>query len=96
MTCGIVRCEVARGVRSPRVLQEFQDAWNVMVNVPTDNRLWQEVEGTIWHLDRTIGGALPLTDVVIACCARRIGAVVLTFDQHFQRIPGVVAVDRIV
>ena len=95
-TCGVVRCEVARGLRSPTVLEEFQAAWDVMMYVPTDNKLWQEVESTIWRLDRTIGGALPLADIVIACCARRIGAVVLTFDKHFDKIPGIVAVDRIV
>jgi predicted nucleic acid-binding protein len=95
-TCGIVRCEVARGAANPKILRLFQAAWDVMLYVPTDNKLWQEVESTIWQLDRTIGGALPLADIVIACCARRIGAVVLTFDRHFQKIPGIVAVERIV
>ena len=95
-TCGIVRCEVARGVRSPKALRVFQEAWDVMLYVPTDNRLWRDVESTAWQIDRTLGGALPLADIVIACCARRIGAVVLTFDRHFQKIPGIVAVDRIV
>jgi len=95
-TCGIVRCEVARGLKSPKALRLFQSAWDVMLYVPTDAGLWTDVESTVWQLDRTIGGALPLADIVIACCARRIGAVVLTFDQHFQKIPGIVAVDRIV
>jgi predicted nucleic acid-binding protein len=95
-TCGIVRCEVARGLRSPKALRVFQAAWDVMMCVPTDNKLWQDVESTVWQIDRTLGGALPLADIIIACCARRIGAVVLTFDRHFQRIPGIVAVDRIV
>lgn len=95
-TCGIVRCEVARGLRSPKALREFQAAWDVMLYVPTDNKLWLEIEGLVWHLDRNIGGALPLADIVIAACARRIGAVVLTFDKHFEKLPGIVAVDRIV
>jgi predicted nucleic acid-binding protein len=95
-TCGVVRCEVARGVKNPKTLKVFQEAWDVMMYVPTDNKLWQEVESTVWQIDRTLGGALPLADIVIACCARRIGAVVLTFDRHFQRIPGIVAVERIV
>jgi predicted nucleic acid-binding protein len=95
-TCGIIRCEVARGLRSPKVLREFQAAWDVMLYVPTDNKMWQEIEGLIWQLDRTLGGALPLADIIIAACARRIGAVVLTFDAHLGKIPGIVAVDRIV
>jgi hypothetical protein len=92
--CGIVRCEVGRALRQPEVRQRFQDSWNVMINVPTDNRLWDGVEQTLWELDRK-GVVLPLTDVVIARCAMRIGAVVLTYDRHFKDIPGVRAVNRL-
>lgn len=92
--CGIVRCEVGRALRPMARLHRFQKVWDVMLNVPTDNQLWDAVESTAWKLDRA-GVVLPLTDLVIACCAQRIGAVVLTFDQHFSRIPGVRAVDRL-
>lgn len=65
-----------------------------MINVPTDNRLWAEVEQTLWELDRK-GTTLPLTDAVIACCAQRIGAVVLTYDHHFGLIPGLRTINRL-
>jgi predicted nucleic acid-binding protein len=58
-----------------------------MINVPTDNRLWEEVERTVWKFDRE-GNIMPLTDVIIGCCALRVGAVVLTFDSDFSRFPG--------
>ena len=86
VTCGIVECEVGRGVREPRVLQKFQSFWDVMINVPADSRLWDETLALAWTLDRR-GIKLPLTDLLIACCARRSGAVVLTFDLHFHQIP---------
>jgi len=86
--CGIVRCEVGRALRPEKVRHHFRAFWDVMINVPTDNRLWEQAEQTLWELDRS-GVTLPLTDVVIACCARRIGAVVLTYDKHFSLIPGV-------
>lgn len=92
--CGVVRCEVARGITRPELLRQFQAVWNVMISVQTDHRLWGRVEATAWKLDRS-GIVLPLTDIVIACCAQRIGAVVLTFDKHFAQIPGVRAVDRL-
>jgi predicted nucleic acid-binding protein len=92
--CGVVRCEVGRALRPQATLKQFQSFWDVMVNVPTDNRLWEQVERTLWNLDRQ-GAILPLTDVVIACCAMRIDAVVLTFDDHFAQIPGVRAVSRL-
>lgn len=93
-TCGIVRCEVARGLRDTALLRQFQARWDVMLYVPTDNKLWADAEMLAWRLDRQ-GINLPLQDVIIAACARRIGAVVLTHDHHFQRIPGIQATDRI-
>lgn len=92
--CGVIRCEVARGIRQFNILQRFRRAWDVMINVPTDDRIWQEAEGMLWKLDRS-GTILPLPDLVIAVCAMRIGAVVLTFDDHFQRIPGIRAVSQL-
>lgn len=86
--CGVIRCEVGRALRPEKVRQKFRAFWDVMINVPTDNRLWEQAEQTLWELDRQ-GVVLPLTDVVIACCAQRIGAVVLTLDKHFNLIPGV-------
>lgn len=94
VVCGVIRCEVGRGIRLRNVLQKFQAFWDVMLNVPTDNRLWQKVEETVWHLDRE-GIVLPLTDIIIACCALRVGAVVLTFDRHFTLMPGLTVVNRL-
>jgi len=92
--CGVVRCEVGRALRPVERLQRFQRFWSVAITVPTDNRLWEAVEALAWQLDRE-GTVLPLTDLVIACCAQRIGAVVLTFDKQFTQIPGVRVLDRL-
>jgi len=93
-TCGVIRGEVGRALRPQRVREQFHAFWGVMINVPTDNRLWDEVEQSLWELDRR-GISLPLTDVVIACCARRIRAVVLTYDKHFSQIPNLRVTDRL-
>ena len=92
--CGVIRVEVGRALIPRRVRERFAAAWDVMINVPTDNRVWHEAERIAWDLDRS-GRTLPLTDIVIACCAMRIGAVVLTFDKHFHEIPGVRVTDRL-
>ncbi len=92
--CGVIRCEVGRALRPPEVRQRFQAFWDVAINVPTDNRLLATAEQTLWDLDRS-GIVLPLTDVVIACCALRIGAVVLTYDHHFYDIPGLRTTNRL-
>jgi predicted nucleic acid-binding protein len=92
--CGVVRCEVGRALVHEGMRKKFSSIWDVMINVPTDRRLWGEVERTAWQLDRS-GRRLPLTDIVIACCAMRISAVVLTFDHHFYDIPGLRVTEKL-
>jgi predicted nucleic acid-binding protein len=86
-TCGMVRMEVLRGIKNPRVRDGLAGFFDVLQNVPTDNRLWEEAATVAWKLDRT-GKILPAQDVLIAVSAMRIGAVVLTADRHFEEIPG--------
>jgi predicted nucleic acid-binding protein len=85
-TCGPVCCEVGRGMRFPSQLASLHAAWELMVYIPTDNRLWREAEDLLWTLGRR-GKQLPLGDAVIACCALRAGAIVLTHDSHFDEVP---------
>jgi predicted nucleic acid-binding protein len=92
--CGVVRCEVGRGLRSLPLRHKFRAVWDVMIQVPTDNRLWEQAEQMLWDLDRH-GSLIPLTDAVIACCALRVGAVVLTYDRHFSVIPGLRVTDQL-
>lgn len=94
VVCGVVRCEVGRALRPASVRQRFKAIWDVMINVPSDNRLWAEAEELLWNLDRE-GNILPLTDVLIACCARQVGAVILAYDKHFGRIPGIRVTDHL-
>ena len=91
--CGVVRCEVGRGIVQLGLRAKISNFWDVCLNIPTDDRLWAEAEETLWNLDRK-GVCLPLSDIVIACSARRIGAVLLTFDQHFRDVPGLTVIDR--
>ncbi|MEY4483998.1 MAG: hypothetical protein RL693_1450 [Verrucomicrobiota bacterium] len=87
VVCGVVRTEVGRGIKDPAFRDALHGYWDVMLNVITDNKLWRDAEEMAWKLDRT-GIMLPLQDIVIACCAARVDAVVLTQDKHFAQIPG--------
>ncbi|HYR57923.1 MAG TPA: PIN domain-containing protein [Chthoniobacteraceae bacterium] len=87
MTCGMVRMEVLRGLKIPRIKARLTEFFNVMQNVPTDNRVWETATETAWKLGRS-GITLPAQDILIATCAQRTGAAVLTFDRHFEDIPG--------
>ncbi|MCB1061747.1 MAG: PIN domain-containing protein [Verrucomicrobiae bacterium] len=93
-TCGIVTAEVGRGLRQRKFLERYQAAWSVMLYVDSSNKRWEETLDLAWHLDRQ-GVTLPLQDIHIAVCANQIGAVILTYDTHFQKIPGIDATDKI-
>ncbi len=95
VTCGIVRGEVGRGIRDPGRLEKFEARWTLMREVPMDSDLWRAGMRLAWVLDRR-GIVLPLADILIAACALRVGAVILTLDDHFSLIPGIVATRRVV
>ena len=84
--CNVVRCEVLRGIIRPKVKAHLASFFNLLVCVATDRRVWQATEDLAWQLDRE-GNVLPFTDLVIAVCALRAGAALLTNDSHFQRVP---------
>jgi predicted nucleic acid-binding protein len=94
-TCEAIRCEVGRGIREPAARRLLHQVWSTMLYVPTDNRLWESTEELLWQLDRQ-GKVVPAIDALIAESAKRVGAVILTLDSHFQMIPGIIVVDRIV
>ena len=84
--CDIVRCEVLRGIIRPKARADLAMFFDLLVHVTMDHLVWQETEDLAWRLDRA-GEVLPLTDIIIATCALRAGASVLTRDHHFERIP---------
>jgi predicted nucleic acid-binding protein len=61
--------------------------------IESTKEIWGHTMELAWQLDRA-GTPLALPDLHIASCALSIGAVILTHDKHFKRIPGVVATDR--
>lgn len=85
--CSVVRCEVLRGMVRPKAKAHLASFFDLLVYIATDHRVWQATEALAWELDRA-GKVLPLTDLVIAVCARQAGAAILTNDRHFEMIPG--------
>lgn len=85
--CGMIRLEVLRGVRIPKFYQAISSLMDVMVNVRSDNLLWDEATLLAWKLDRK-GFVIPGPDAVIAASALRLGASIMTSDAHFSNIDG--------
>lgn len=90
-TCGMVRLEVLRGIKDPRQRDDMASFFNVLCNVQTDNKLWEQAAELGWKLDR-LGRTIPAQDILIAACALRAGVPVLTADKHFQDIPDLMVI----
>ncbi len=86
VTCGIVKVEVLRGVKNPKVRERLEDLMAILQFVPSDNALWDAATDLAWTMDRA-GQVIPATDILIAVSAQRVGASVLTLDHHFATIP---------
>lgn len=93
-TCGMVQVEVLRGRRDPHLLRRFRDTFAVMIYIGTVNAIWERTALLAWTLDRQ-GVIIPATDLLIAACALQADAAVLTYDQHFQQVPGLRVVDHL-
>ena len=87
VTCGMVRLEVLRGLKNPRVRQRISSFMDIMINVRTDAAFWPDAIDLAWQLDRQ-GKVIPGTDIIIAACALRTSAAVMTSDSHFRHIDG--------
>lgn len=85
--CGMIKVEVLRGVKSPKAHRKLTDFMDVMINIPTTNRIWDDASALAWKLDRK-GLVIPGTDVVIAASALAAKAALLTSDAHFKNIEG--------
>lgn len=86
-TCGVIRCEVLRGMRTPKAKHALADYLGCLLYIPTLNNVWEAAEELLWHTDRA-GFKIPVTDAIIAACAIKAGGAVLTHDKHFRSIPG--------
>ena len=87
---GIVWAEVLRGRSDPHVRDRFDATFSTMLFLNLTPGAQRRVDRLAWELDRQ-GDVIPLTDLIIAVTALEHGAAVLTFDRHFQKIPGLVA-----
>jgi predicted nucleic acid-binding protein len=88
---GIVWGEVVRGRSDPHVRDRYEKAFALTRLLHLSASGWQRVAGLAWEMDRK-GDLIPLTDIIIGVSALEHGACVLTFDRHYQKIPGLIVV----
>ena len=86
---GVIWAEVLRGRSEPALRDRYDRAFTLARLLQLSPAGWQRVARLAWDLDRQ-GEVLPLTDLIIGVTALEHHAAVLTFDGHFQKIPGLV------
>ena len=94
VTCGMVMLEVLRGVRTESDYLHYRETFEVMTCIATTSRIWGSATDLLRGLARR-GLIIPPQDAIIAASALSVGAPVLTFDQHFSRIPGLIVLDSL-
>lgn len=87
---GIVWGEVLRGRSDPHVRDRYDRVFSLKRMLHLSSAGWQRVARLAWELDRR-GEIIPLPDIIIGVTALEHGAAVLTFDRHYQKIPGLTA-----
>ncbi|MEJ6581778.1 MAG: PIN domain-containing protein [Akkermansiaceae bacterium] len=87
VTCGVVKAEVLCGIKSLKARAQFEGFFNVMRFANTQASTWDDVWKLAWKRDRE-GKVLPLTDILIATCALKEEAWILTSDHNFDHIEG--------
>jgi predicted nucleic acid-binding protein len=87
VSCGVVRIEVLRGMVKPAAKAEITGLFDAIPEIPLQSSVVADAADLAWTLDRK-GTVLPVTDLLIAACARKAGALVVSEDPHFAAIPG--------
>lgn len=88
---GIIWAEVLRGRSDPHVRDRFDATFSTMLFLNLSPGAQRRAASLAWELDRR-GDVIPLPDILIGATALEHDAAVLTFDRHYQKIPGLVAV----
>jgi len=92
--CGVIRAEVVRGMKSSSKRDGMVAFFDIIPEIPCDAKVWRTVSELGWNLGRK-GKWPPVTDLVIAACAMRVGAMLVTLDKHFEDIDGLPLLDAI-
>jgi len=85
VTCEVVILEVLRGIRGEKALRYTQAEFSKLIYMPIAKTTGVIALNLARSLERA-GERVAIPDLLIAACAREIGASVLTFDQHFARM----------
>ena len=84
-TTGMVKLELLGGTKSENEFQRLKSRLDALDSVKCDSGLWEDAYDLAFSLRRK-GITVPYTDILIASCALKIGAILVHSDIHFDMI----------
>ena len=85
---GIIIAELLQGTRTAKEQEVIIDIFESIEYIDMTREIWMEA-GSIAKNLRSQGKTIPLSDIAIACCAKKNGYKIFTIDKHFQAIPDI-------
>jgi predicted nucleic acid-binding protein len=86
-TCGVVLYELLQGIRNPGDDEQVQAAFDALVMFEVTAQTWVSAAKLTSELKKQ-GITLPMSDIIIAAVALEHNLTIMTVDQHFQQIAG--------
>lgn len=82
---GVVLAELLQGIKTNKEQKIIIDAFNSFEYIETTKDLWIE-SGKLASELRSLGKTIPLSDIILACCAKKYQYHIFTIDKHFKDI----------
>lgn len=90
---GLILAELLQGIKTNREREVIIDVFNTIEYLEITRELWIE-SGNLARELRSGGKTIPLSDIIIACCARKYQHHIFTIDKHFQDIPNIKVINK--
>lgn len=88
-TAGPILYELLQGIKSPVEKKQVREALLATHHLDITPDDWEGAASLAAEL-RTRGVTIPMTDILIACLAKNNDLEVISFDIHFDQIPGLI------
>ena len=83
---GIIIAELIQGTTANKEREIIIDIFNTLDYLDITKDIWIDA-GILSKKLRSLGKTIPLSDIIIACCATKYRCQIFTIDHHFQAIP---------
>lgn len=88
---GIIIAELLQGVKTNKEHEIIIDTFNTLEYIELTKELWIEA-GDLAQSLRSMGKTIPLSDIILACCAKKYQYHIFTIDRHFKDIPEIMVI----